>query len=115
MPVPYKHILSLPQIEIIPGFKARMIHSDMMTTAFWQITEGATLPEHQHIHEQISIVTKGELELIIDGKPQIYRPGMVVVIPSNVPHSGRAVTYCEVTDIWSPVREDYVAKGLTTG
>lgn len=101
---------SIPQTEIIPGFKARMIHSDRVTTAFWEIDEGSVLPEHHHVHEQISIVTKGELELIIDGKAQIYRPGMVAVIPSNVPHSGRAVTDVEVTDVFSPVREDYVTK-----
>ena len=96
----------------MPGFKARMIHADSMTIAFWEIREGATLPEHAHIHEQISVVTQGELELIIDGKAQIYRPGMVAVIPGNVKHSGRAVTYCEVTDIWSPLREDYRARQL---
>lgn len=101
---------TLPQREIIPGFKARMIHSERSTTAFWEIAQGAQLPEHHHVHEQISIVTKGELELVIDGKSEIYRPGMVAVIPSNVPHSGRAVTYVEVTDIFSPVREDYEQK-----
>ena len=98
---------AIPQIEILPGFKARMIHTDRTTTAFWEIEQGSVLPLHHHIHEQISIVTKGELELTVDGITHVLSPGQVLVIPSNVPHTGRALTDVEVTDVFSPVREDY--------
>jgi len=93
--------------EIVKGFKGRFVHSKNMTVSFWQIEKGAILPKHSHPEEQISIVTKGELELTISGETRIVNSGKVVVIPSNVLHSGKAVTYCEVTDIFSPVREDY--------
>jgi len=93
--------------EIVKGFKGRFVHSKNMTVSFWQIEGGAILPEHAHLHEQISIVTKGQLKLIIAGETQIVSPGMVVVIPSNVIHKGEALTYCEVTDIFSPARDDY--------
>ena len=98
---------TIPSREIVPGFRARMIHSEHLTTAFWEIDEGAVLPEHYHVHEQVSIVTSGEFELTIAGEARIYKPGMVAVIPSNVPHAGRAITNCEITDIFSPVREEY--------
>ncbi|MCD4788542.1 MAG: hypothetical protein K8R37_00970, partial [Bacteroidales bacterium] len=53
--------------EIVPGYKARFIHSEDMTVASWNIKKGYSLPEHSHLHEQISCVTDGEFELTIDG------------------------------------------------
>lgn len=32
---------------------------------------------------------------------------MIAIIPSNIPHSAKALTACKVTDIFSPVRKDY--------
>jgi len=93
--------------EIAKGFKGRFVHSKNITVSFWQIEKGAILSEHSHPEEQISIVTSGELELTINGKTRIVSSGKVVIMPSNVVHSGRAVTNCKVTDIFSPTRDDY--------
>ena len=93
--------------EILPGYKVRFVHGEFMTTAFWEIDKDALLPEHAHVHEQIAIVTEGRFELTIEGKPTVCEPGTVMVIPSHAKHSGRAITNCKITDIFSPVREDY--------
>ncbi|MEM7660178.1 MAG: cupin domain-containing protein, partial [Bacteroidota bacterium] len=82
-------------------------HTERMTIASWHIEAGAVLPEHQHPHEQVAYLTKGELELTVGGKTQRLVPGKVAVIPGNTPHSGRAITACEVLDVFQPVREDY--------
>ncbi len=97
----------IPQQEPLPGLKVRFVHSEKMTLAYWEISEGAILPEHHHVHEQVATVTKGELELTINGHSQILKSGMVAVIPSQAIHSATAITYCEVTDVFYPVREDY--------
>jgi len=93
--------------EIIPGFVARFVHTKNMTISYWEIKKGSKLPEHAHIHEQVSQVIEGQFELTIDGKSEIMVPGKVAVIPSNVIHSGIAKTDCKVMDIFYPVREDY--------
>ena len=31
-----------------------------------------------------------------------------MVLPSNVPHSGRAITDVKVIDVFQPVREDFI-------
>ena len=93
--------------ELVPGFKGRFEHGKEMTIAYWEISAGAELPEHHHVHEQIATVYEGKFELIIDGKSKILEPGMVAIIPSNAVHSGRAITDCKLTDVFSPVREDY--------
>ena len=57
--------------------------------------------------EQISQVLEGKFELTINGESKVYEPGGVVIIPSNIPHGGAAITDCKLLDIFSPVREDY--------
>lgn len=100
-------ISNIEQKEIIKGFNGRFFHTNSFTIAFWEIVEGSILPEHSHIHEQSTQVIEGKLELRIDGVSTVLGPGMIVNIPSNVIHSGKALTKCKVTDVFSPTREDY--------
>ncbi|RMH69412.1 MAG: cupin domain-containing protein [Gemmatimonadetes bacterium] len=94
-------------IEIIPGYTAKFIHTEQMTFAYWDVADGAPLPEHQHPHQQVAHVLAGRYELTIDGETQILEPGQVAVIPGDVPHSGRALTACQLLDVFYPVREEY--------
>jgi len=105
--VPYFTLADLKEIEPVPGFKVRFVHSDHMTLAYWNVTAGAALPQHAHVHEQIANVIEGEFELTIAGEARVLKPGQVAVIPSNVPHSGKALTKCVLIDAFYPVREDY--------
>lgn len=100
----------IKQQELIPGFTARLIHTENMTIGYFNIKAGSVLPEHYHVHEQVSNVLSGEFEMNIDGQSQLLTPGQVAVIPSGVPHSGRAVTDCVILDVFNPVREDYKLK-----
>lgn len=102
-----QEIFNIEQKEIIKGFKGRFFHTNSFTIAFWEIEEGAILPEHSHIHEQSTQVIEGKLELVVDGVSTILEPGMIASIPSNVIHCGKALTNCKVTDVFSPTREDY--------
>ena len=102
------HILStIEPREIAPGFMAKFVHSEFMTTSFVEVEAGAKLPLHSHMNEQLSIITEGKFEMTIDGVTNIYEPGMVVEIPANVEHEGTALTACKITDIFYPVREDF--------
>ena len=93
--------------EIVPGYRAKFVHSDNMTLAYWDVDPGAMLPEHSHLHEQIANVLEGRFELTVDGEPRVLEPGMVAVIPGGVPHSGKALTSCRLLDAFHPTREDY--------
>lgn len=103
-------INSLAAAEKIPGFNGRFVHTEQMTISYWEIKKASVLPEHAHPHEQISQVMEGQFELTIDGITETMAPGKVAIIPSNVIHSGRALTDCKVMDIFCPVREDYRIK-----
>ncbi|SDQ48207.1 cupin domain-containing protein [Flagellimonas zhangzhouensis] len=93
--------------EIMPGYHGKLVHGEQMSWVFWDVDKDAEVPEHHHIHEQIMHVVEGTFEFTLGGKTDIYHPGDVVVIPSNVPHSGKALTPCKLMDIFTPVREEY--------
>ena len=93
--------------EIQPGLHGKMVHGKQLTWAFWEVEQGAGVPEHHHPHEQIMHVVEGEFEFTLDGKTNVYTSGDVVVIPSNISHAGTALTPCKLMDVFSPAREDY--------
>jgi len=106
--MPFVNLSTIPEKEIIPGYRVRFVHCDSMTMAYWSIDTGAALPEHSHPHEQVATLTEGEYELSVGDKTKVLRPGDVAVIPPNVPHSGRALSDCCMIDAFHPVREDYL-------
>lgn len=104
---PIVHLDSLEYFNPFEGLKAKLIHTTTQTFSFWEIEKDATLPRHQHINEQVSIVTKGILEFTIGEETTLMKPGMVAVIPPNVPHHAKAITDVEVTDVFYPIRADF--------
>ena len=51
-------------------------------------------------------VIDGKIKFTFDGQTLVHGPGSIVVIPSNMPHSGVALTQCKIMDVFTPVRED---------
>jgi len=92
---------------VFPGSRVRFVHSANMTFAHWRFEAGAELPDHSHLHEQVSNFVEGEYEFTVDGETQRVAAGDVVIIPSNARHSGRAITDVHVIDAFYPIREDY--------
>lgn len=102
-----QHLNDIPARQIVPGFFGKMVHGATSTLTFWEAKKGSSLPEHKHVHEQITYVVDGELEMTIGGQKYRFTAGNVHVIPSNVPHSALAVTDCRIIDSFSPARDDY--------
>ncbi len=104
---PFVMLAEVKEREIVPGFHGKMVHTDGLTVAHFRIEAGSILPEHHHVHEQVTNVIEGELEMTINGVTQVCKAGMVATIPPNVPHSGKALTDCKVMDVFRPARADY--------
>ena len=93
--------------EIMPGCKAKIIHSEHMTIGYWEIDNGSLVPEHHHPAEQIVSMISGRFEMTIGEETKILVAGDKAVIPGNVPHSGKALEDCRIIDAWSPKRDEY--------
>jgi len=112
--MPFIELAALAEMQRVPGFHGRFIHTENVTFSYWRIEKNALLPSHRHPHEQITVVIEGKLELTVDGETRILErrdngsgPPTVSVIPPNGEHGGKALTGCVVIDVFYPVREDY--------
>lgn len=105
--MPLHQLKDVPSKEMFPGFTGRFIHTETMTFAYWDVKAGSVVPEHSHMHEQVAHLLEGKFTLTVDGVPFDLTTGNAAVIPSNIKHSGIAVTDCKLLDVFCPVREDY--------
>jgi len=93
--------------EIIPGYKAKFIHTENLTLAYWEIKAGSVMPVHSHPNEQVVNMIEGEFELTVKDRTHVLKPEMVVTIQPNIEHSGIARTDCRIIDVFFPCRDDY--------
>ncbi|MDZ4794352.1 MAG: cupin domain-containing protein [Bacteroidota bacterium] len=93
--------------ELMAGITGYYAHGEKMSFGLVEIKAGAILPQHQHVHEQITYIIEGQLEMEIGSIAYSLTPGSYHVIPSNTLHGAIAVTDCKVIDAFGPVREEY--------
>ena len=93
--------------ELAPGITGYYAHGEKHTMGFVELKKGSIVPMHAHIHEQITFILEGQLNMNIGGVDYSLTIGMYHIIPSNVPHSAIAITDCKLIDTFSPVREEY--------
>ncbi len=105
--MPFIDISSLRVIERLPGWHGRYFHSPSMTFAHYDFLRGSSIHEHFHLQEEVYEVVEGELEITIDGVTGVARPGMVAIVPSDVPHSVKALTDGRAIIVDYPVRGEF--------
>jgi quercetin dioxygenase-like cupin family protein len=98
----------IPEEQLNDLVARQMIHGETMTIARIHLRKGAVVPLHQHHNEQISMVEHGRLRFVISGQEQIVQGGDMVLIPPNAPHLVEALEDSLATDLFSPIREDWV-------
>lgn len=97
----------LKVVERLPGWHGRYFHSPSMTFAHYDFLRGSSIHEHFHSQEEFYEVIEGELEVTIDGVAQVARPGLVAIVPANVPHSVKALTDGRAITVDYPIRPEF--------
>ncbi len=101
---------ALPQREIQPGVRIRIVTGTALMLSIVDLDEDATVPTHQHPHEQSGYVLAGTLQMWIGDERRLLRPGDIYVVPGGTAHGARASGGpARVLDAFHPVREEYAA------
>jgi quercetin dioxygenase-like cupin family protein len=100
-------IIDIPPKNLAPGITGHYAHGDKATLGYVELKKGSRVPLHHHLHEQITYILEGQLDMVIGGVECSMTAGMYHVIPPDVPHAAVAVTDTKVIDVFGPVREDY--------
>jgi quercetin dioxygenase-like cupin family protein len=106
--MPYIDFKLRKKVKLWEGVSGSLFHSEKATFAHVTLLKGAIVAEHQHIQEQWTHVIEGQLLFNLNGEEKLLTAGMTAFMPSNVPHSAKAITECKVIDCFLPVREDFV-------
>jgi quercetin dioxygenase-like cupin family protein len=89
------------------GVDRWVMHGDRMTMAYFRLQSGAGIPKHSHPHEQMGMVLKGAIELVVGDEKIRVDAGEWYRIPSHVEHGGTCKeSPAEILEVFSPPRED---------
>ncbi len=99
------HVDELDSYEIAAGLFFRPLFAENVSLNFVTFPSKSGFPSHVHPEEQISIVRQGAMEFTVGDVTRVVRPGDVIVLPPNVPHSGRTLDEpCRLIDVFAPAR-----------
>jgi quercetin dioxygenase-like cupin family protein len=100
---------TIPVEQVSDGIQRQMLVGDRMMICRFRFRPFLVTPEHDHPHEQMTIVEQGKVRFFIEGKEQIASTGDVLHFPSKCWH-GATMMDEEVVliDIFTPLREDFL-------
>jgi quercetin dioxygenase-like cupin family protein len=102
-------LLDINPKKLHEGCMTRLVAGENVLISFIRIEPHKTFPVHQHPQEQLMVVMEGEFETMVDGKIHILKKGEVIILPPHIEHGGKTRdSFCEIIDIFSPPREDYL-------
>ncbi|MBO0681841.1 MAG: cupin domain-containing protein [Candidatus Dormibacteraeota bacterium] len=104
----YQSVPELGPYAIWRGAQARAVHGDRLTMAVVDLEPDLEVPEHHHDNEQLGLVLKGHITMVIGGSSRRLGVGDTYLIPSDVPHSASTgADGATVIDVFAPGRADW--------
>lgn len=102
---------TVPVERISDGIERQMVVGENLMICRFRFAPFLVTPEHDHPHEQMSIVVSGRVRFFVEGIERIATPGDVLHFPPQCWH-GATMMDEEVVliDIFSPVREDFLKR-----
>ncbi len=98
---------AIPLEELNPLLARKVIHGVQTTVAQIFLRAGAVVPEHQHRHEQTTLLQSGRIVFFLEGGEVTLVAGSVLNIPPHIPHKVVALEDSVAVDVFSPTRDDW--------
>jgi len=96
--------------DLNPRLKRQFVVGESVMIARVLLKKGCIVPLHSHHNEQVTYILEGALKFILKDREITVQAGEVLCIPPNVPHKAIAVEDTVDLDIFTPPREDWIAK-----
>jgi quercetin dioxygenase-like cupin family protein len=99
----------VPMQRIAEGIDRQMVVGDRLMICRLTLQPRVDTPVHSHVHEQMTIVERGQVRFTIGDQSRVAKAGDVLHFPPNVEH-GATMLDEEVVliDIFTPIREDFL-------
>ena len=96
--------------EVLPGVHLKTtVYGEHSLLTEIRMEKGAVIPPHRHPHEQTGYMISGQMEFMVDGVATLAHPGDSWSLPGNSDHGATALETSLVVEVFSPVREEYLA------
>lgn len=87
----------------------KLVSSGNVTVCNFEFTNPGILPEHHHMHEQLTLVLEGEIIIEYLGNKRTLKANDVCIVPSYVTHSAEITQVpFRSMDVFCPAREDFL-------
>jgi len=96
--------------DLNPLLKRQFVVGESVMVARVLLKKGCVVPLHSHHNEQVTYILEGALKFVLKDREITVRAGEVLCIPPNVPHEAIALEDTVDLDIFTPPREDWIAK-----
>jgi quercetin dioxygenase-like cupin family protein len=101
---------SIPWEQMDTGVKRKiMAWDDNLMMVKVNFEKGGVGTVHQHYHSQITHIESGVFEVEIDGIKKVLSAGDGFYIPPNILHGAVCLEAGVLIDVFSPMREEFVA------
>jgi quercetin dioxygenase-like cupin family protein len=109
IPAQFLNWENIPFEPIAVGIERQMIIGEKLMICRLRFAPFVVTPEHEHSHEQMTIVESGSVKFFIEGEERIAQPGDVLHFPPNCRHGATMLDEeVIVIDIFSPIRQDFL-------
>ena len=102
--------ISVELEDLNPLLKRQFVVGENVMIARVLLKKGCVVPLHSHHNEQVTYILEGALKFVLKGREITVRAGEVLCIPPNMPHEAIAMEDTLDLDIFTPPREDWIAK-----
>jgi len=96
--------------DLNPRLKRQFVVGESVMIARVLLKKGCIVPLHSHHNEQVTYILEGALKFTLKDREITVHAGEVLCIPPNVPHEAIALEDTVDLDIFTPPREDWIAK-----
>ncbi len=86
-----------------------MAYDDKLMVVRVEFEKGSIGSLHQHPHSQITHVESGKFEVAINNEKKVLTSGDAFYIPPNADHGCVCLEDGVLIDVFSPMREDFIA------